>query len=180
MASRPKPLIILVHGSWHQPSCFAKLQTILEKQGYEVFCPSLPTNSKDQSNPSATHLTDVAALHEQILPFFEAGKEAVIVGHSYGAVPAMVCVDGNSVEERAKEGAKGGFRAIVFLSGFAFPVRGMKLAEAMDVNWIDIQVYPPSPGEEERADRPSHPGLWSTTTLARRCTMVSRRQISMS
>jgi len=35
---------------------------------------------------------------------------------------------------------KGGFRAIVFLSGFAFPARGMKLAEAMDVNWIEIQV----------------------------------------
>lgn len=164
MATASKPLIVLVHGSWHQPSCFAKLQGILEKQGYEVLCPTLPTNSKDHSNPGATHLTDVTALHEQILPYFDQGKEAVIVGHSYGAIPAMVCVEGHSVEERAAKGMKGGFRAIVFLSGFAFPVRGMKLMEAMDVNWIEIQVLPLHPMFRPRKDTdklvPSHRGRW--------------------
>jgi hypothetical protein len=85
MASSKLSLIVLVHGSWHQPDCFSKLQHILEKQGYEVFCPYLPTNSKDQSNPGAKHLTDVAALHEQVFPFFEEGKEAVIAGHSRGS-----------------------------------------------------------------------------------------------
>jgi hypothetical protein len=39
---------------------------------------------------------------------------------------------------------KGGFRVMVFFSGFAFPARGMKLMKAMDVNWIEIQVLSPS------------------------------------
>ena len=54
--------------------------------------------------------------------------------HSYVAVPAMIYANGNSVEGRAVKGLKGGIRAIVFLSGFAFPIRGLKLAGALDVN----------------------------------------------
>jgi hypothetical protein len=52
----------------------------------------------------------------------------------------MGCILGNSVEERIAPGKKGGGMGMVFLSGFAFPVRGMKLLSAMGVNWIEIQV----------------------------------------
>jgi hypothetical protein len=48
------------------------------------------------------------------------------------------------LKERAEKRMKGGFRVMVFFSGFAFPARGMKLMKAMDVNWIEIQVLSPS------------------------------------
>jgi pimeloyl-ACP methyl ester carboxylesterase len=140
------PLIVLIHGSWHQPSCFTKIRTLLSNQGYTVLCPTLPTNdSSPQRNPLATHETDIASLHTQLLPYLDDGHEALLVGHSYGAIPAMGCILGNSVEERVALGKKGGIMGMVFLSGFAFPVRGMKLLSAMDVNWIEIQVPLPPP-----------------------------------
>jgi pimeloyl-ACP methyl ester carboxylesterase len=96
------PLIVLIHGSWHQPSCFTKIQTLFSNQGYTVLCPTLPTNdSSPQRNPFATHETDITSLYTRLPPYLDEGHEALLVGHSYGAIPPTGCTLGNPVEERA-------------------------------------------------------------------------------
>ena len=44
--SAAKPTIVLVHGGWHVPESYEKLITALEKAGYEVHCPRLPTTNQ--------------------------------------------------------------------------------------------------------------------------------------
>ncbi|EFX05244.1 hypothetical protein CMQ_3313 [Grosmannia clavigera kw1407] len=61
------------------------------------------------------------------VPYFEAGKEIVVVAHSYGGIPSTVAVQNQEVAERSARGLKGGFRNIIFLAAFSIPVRGWDL-----------------------------------------------------
>ncbi|KAJ4269885.1 hypothetical protein NW762_001554 [Fusarium torreyae] len=63
-------------------------------------------------------------------PYFEQGKEVVLVGHSYGGVPVTVATEGQGVAERAKRGLPGGFHSVIFMSAFAVPTRGMDVLTA--------------------------------------------------
>ena len=38
---RTKPVFVLVHGAWHGGWCWKKIKSLLNKQGYEVFTPTL-------------------------------------------------------------------------------------------------------------------------------------------
>lgn len=135
------PLIVLVHGGWQRPNIFAKLQAELEGQGYEVLCPALTTMSETKENPKATHLDDVTHIHELLKPRFDQGREAVIVGHSYGGVPSVVSCEGQTVEERAAQGKPGGILAIVFLAAIVLPNRGMDLSAVVSaLTWAKSDV----------------------------------------
>jgi len=72
---------------------------------------------------------DKEMLLNLVVPLFEQGKEIIIIGHSYGGIPACAATEGNGVQERVVAGKKGGFRRIVYLAGFAIPQRGMTLLE---------------------------------------------------
>jgi hypothetical protein len=70
---------------------------------------------------------------------FDAGQEVVIIGHSYGGVPACAATQGQSVSERAAEGKKGGFRSIIYMAGFAIPERGKDLLQTFGGSWTPWQ-----------------------------------------
>lgn len=108
------PLLVLLHGAWHQSSSFDKLQPLLEQQGFEVISPAFISSSKAKENPQATHLDDIAAISQILLPHFDQGREAVLVGHSYGAIPAVGIAQEQCIVVSAAHGKKGGVRAIVF------------------------------------------------------------------
>lgn len=44
--SGPKPTLIIIHGGWHVPESYEKLVVALEKAGYEVHCPRLPSTNQ--------------------------------------------------------------------------------------------------------------------------------------
>jgi len=46
-----KPTIIIVHGGWHVPESYEKLIAALEKAGYEVHCPRLPSTNQVCKHP---------------------------------------------------------------------------------------------------------------------------------
>lgn len=141
MTTSDLPLIVLIHGAWNRPDSFHKLQPVLEKEGYEVLCPALITSSGARENPQATHLVDKALLHRLLLPRFDEGREAIIVGHSYGGVSTVACSEGQTVEERAARGKKGGVRALVFLAALVPPVRGETLFPVLEsLPWTEINV----------------------------------------
>ena len=66
----------LIHGAWHEPSCWDELTPLLEERGHDVLAPDLPLHDPD------------AGFDERIRPALEAldGVEGplVIVGHSQG------------------------------------------------------------------------------------------------
>ena len=44
--SATKPTLVIIPGGWHVPETYEKLITALEKEGYEVHCPRLPSTNQ--------------------------------------------------------------------------------------------------------------------------------------
>lgn len=101
MTASKLPLLVLLHGAWHQSSSFDKLQPLLEQQGFEMISPAFISSSKTKENPQATHLDDIAAINQILLPLFDQDREAVLVGHSYGGIPAVGIAQEHSIDVRA-------------------------------------------------------------------------------
>ena len=72
-----KPTLVLVHGAFHGPEAFHLIKPKLEALGYPVVAVALA--SVGTAHPAATYLDDVAAIHEEILPILDEGKEVILV-----------------------------------------------------------------------------------------------------
>jgi pimeloyl-ACP methyl ester carboxylesterase len=137
------PVIVIVHGAWHRPSHFTSIIDPLCAKGYTVLAPSNATAGLDDSVCGTTHLDDVRLIHEALLPYLDAGKEAVIVCHSYGGIPGTASVEGQTIGERSAKGLKGGIKAMVYITSFALPQRGMSLFNMIGNkygDWIKPEV----------------------------------------
>ncbi|KAM5354112.1 hypothetical protein ACJ41O_000762 [Fusarium nematophilum] len=130
-----KPLFLVVTGAWHPPACYEALKTELASLGYDCAIPQMPSMGHDAEG--VTWEADKAKILETAAPYFEEGREVVLVAHSYGGIPATAATDGQGVQERAKRGLKGGFRSIVFVAAFAIPVKGWDLFTAVGKVWAD-------------------------------------------
>ncbi|KAL0940208.1 uncharacterized protein CTRU02_202971 [Colletotrichum truncatum] len=78
------PALIFIPGSWHKPSCYDKITSILQK-GYRLKCLSvtLPSTS---GNPTATFRDDVDAARCVISSEIVQGNDVVVIAHSYGGM----------------------------------------------------------------------------------------------
>ena len=126
-----KPVLVLVPGSYHRPSSFNAVTERLRSRGFTVLAPALAVAgdaATAEKLRGKTPLDDVAVIHRELLPLLDQGQQAVIVSHSYGSFPGSLAVEGQTIEERAAKGLKGGIKGIVTIAGFAFPVRGKGIA----------------------------------------------------
>jgi pimeloyl-ACP methyl ester carboxylesterase len=120
-----KPALVLVHGAWHNAKCWDGIKAELEKLGYEVVTPSLL--SMVQRPAVASHMEDVAVVRKEIETLVNAGKEVVVVMHSYGGLAG-----GGAIEGLEKGTApKGGVIAALFLTAFLAP-KGLSLLSQFD------------------------------------------------
>jgi pimeloyl-ACP methyl ester carboxylesterase len=72
----------LIHGNWHDGSCWAPLGERLRSRGHEVLAPDLPFDDatatyEERARPAATALVD-------------AEQPIVVVGHSAGSAEAAL------------------------------------------------------------------------------------------
>ncbi|KAK8085734.1 hypothetical protein PG997_007005 [Apiospora hydei] len=142
-----KPIILIVHGAWHLPCMYDPLKHELNKLGYTFLCPELKTVGADKHG--VTWEADKEMILDLVEPFFDQGKEIIIIGHSYGGIPACAATEGNGVQDRAAAGKKGGFRRIVYLAGFAILQRGMTLLQAFGGEWAEWHdAAVPNPGDQ--------------------------------
>jgi len=125
----PKPVILLVHGAWNGPDQYAKLTGPLREAGYEVLAPRLATIGDKAAGK--TWKDDAALLRETVRPFFEDGREVVVVAHSYGGIPTAHAIEGYEV----KEGKAGGFKAAVYIAAFCLQ-KGVDLYTATGKNYL--------------------------------------------
>jgi pimeloyl-ACP methyl ester carboxylesterase len=99
---------VLVHGAWHGAWCWERVRAVLEKQGHQVFTPTL-TGLADRSHlltPQVnldTHIADV----ENLIRSQELSNVA-LCGHSYGG-----CVISGVTERVADR-----IGALVYLDAF--------------------------------------------------------------
>ncbi|KAI1806244.1 Alpha/beta hydrolase fold-1 [Daldinia bambusicola] len=135
-----KPAVIIVTGGFHQPHHYNPLKIRLEADGHEVFVPLLRSCG---SQAGVTWKDDVALIHETVEPHMDNGKEFVVICHSYGGVPACAATNGLTVEERKRNGKKGGFRAILLIAAFAVPRVGADVLECFGGQYPSWMTHQP-------------------------------------
>ena len=114
---QPQPSFLVVPGAWHQPEAYEKLVKSLRNAGYSANATSLPScNAQDPQN--ATCSADAEALREEILRSIDAGKDLVVICHSYGGIPGGGAAYGLSKTARAKDRKEGGVIGLIYISGF--------------------------------------------------------------
>lgn len=78
-----KPLILMIHGSWHWGGCFHKVADLLALQGFPVAAPDLASHGYDATPYYA--IADMAAYCEPVERLLLATQAPVVmVGHSMG------------------------------------------------------------------------------------------------
>ncbi|KAK8081216.1 hypothetical protein PG997_009034 [Apiospora hydei] len=120
-----KPTFLLVPGAWHTPAAFDLIREQLTHRGFESTAVDLltvgPTDPLNQGVPE-----DAAAIRAELEKLVSAGKEVMVVSHSYGGVPAAA--------------AKGGVIMVLHMTSFAAQV-GSSLMDSLGGNplpWFNI------------------------------------------
>ncbi|KAF9765179.1 hypothetical protein IL306_002589 [Fusarium sp. DS 682] len=111
-----QPVVLLVHGAWHQPFHYRLLIQAIQQQGFTVLAPPLASSGYDDYVDGKTYHDDVKRIHEVVLPYMDNGRKVIAIGHSYGAVPLTVAIAGHGVAERAERGLQGGFTSVIYLA----------------------------------------------------------------
>lgn len=96
---------VLVHGAWHDGSCWDRVVERLEALGHQAFAPTVAGHGKGVDK-QVTH----AESTQSVVDFVEAKDltDIVLVGHSYGGT--IVCKAAEVLSDR--------IRRLVFVSGF--------------------------------------------------------------
>lgn len=119
-----KPVILLVHGAFQQPVHYESVLNPLRDMGFTIVAPTLPTTGLD---PALDYTDDVEVINSVLQPLLDAGREVIILAHSFGTLPASHCVEGESVKERQECGFKGGIIHYINVCGFSYPERGRSI-----------------------------------------------------
>jgi pimeloyl-ACP methyl ester carboxylesterase len=84
-SAKPKPRIIMVHGSWHWGGCFQKVADRLAAAGYPVATPDLTSHGYDPTPYDGfKSIEEYAGPVEAMLK--NANEKVVLFGHSMGGV----------------------------------------------------------------------------------------------
>ncbi|KAK4963270.1 hypothetical protein LTR10_000898 [Elasticomyces elasticus] len=94
--SSPKPALVIVPGASHHPSHYSALATLLQEANYTVTTVDLPsTGGKDRGEPPLTSLKpDILAIQAHITSHLSAGKNVVLICHSFGGISGSAAVQG--------------------------------------------------------------------------------------
>ncbi|EHA46658.1 hypothetical protein MGG_10555 [Pyricularia oryzae 70-15] len=138
---KPRPTIIIIPGAWHQPVHYTALAEPLRQRGYKVEVAALSTMGDPDAIRAKTHHDDVEIVRALLEPHLAAGREVVLVGHSYGGLVATDTAAGFTVEERGAvptgpdgglQVQGGGVRAVVYIASPAVVEKGISLTSGME------------------------------------------------
>lgn len=107
---------MLVPGNFLPSTYYSGCARLLEVHGYTTRVTTIPSTGSNTT--LASNEPDVAAVREVIEELSDAGKEIIIVAHSYGAIPACEAVKGLGQQERIKLGMSGGVVRLVFIAAW--------------------------------------------------------------
>ncbi|KAG5803129.1 hypothetical protein H9Q74_012263 [Fusarium xylarioides] len=116
--------------SWHRPLHYRLLVQAFQQQGFTVLAPPLASSGYDDSVDSKTCHDDVKRIHDAVLPYIDSGRKVIGLGHSYGAIPLTVAIEGHSIAEREQKGLPGGFSAVIYVAPTPVLHKGISMYEA--------------------------------------------------
>ena len=121
------PTLILLHGSWHSNDTWERLLPLLNSKGYKTVAPQVCFCGTPEP------LTSIAPCISQIQALIaaetSAGRDVVMVNHSFGGVVGSSAVNGFTTKNPAKlEGTKGKVIGIIQMASLTVPT-GSSLLE---------------------------------------------------
>lgn len=130
--------LVFVHGSWHVPAHLDPIIEMARSRGYEAKAPLLPScsvlaasNSDKAAADSAIpppegwpdHFADARVVRAAIDEPLARGRSVLVVGHSYGGIPASEAVTPEvTFKHRQNLGLAGGVVGIFFMNAYLAPV----------------------------------------------------------
>lgn len=131
-----KPTIAIIHGAFVVPAQYARVTAILNSRGYHTILRQNP--SQISNDPEAhTVATDTDFVRNKVLlPEVNAGREVVLLMHSYGGFIGAAAADGLSKKELKAQGKLGGIIGMIMLSAFVAE-EGKKVLDYFE------DAYPP-------------------------------------
>ena len=116
--SGEKPTVLLVHGAWHNASCWDPLRAELKKLSY----PTEAVQLKSSGNAVTSHLEDTTIVRKALEALIvSGGKSVILIMHSYGGVAGTNAVHGLEAAARQEKGEKGGIIHCLFVAAFLVP-----------------------------------------------------------
>jgi pimeloyl-ACP methyl ester carboxylesterase len=134
------PTIVFTPGAWHGTWAFDMVRGNLSLLGYDTEAVALP--SVGSTNASVGLADDAAALKTVLTELADAGKDIVMVTHSYGGTVGSTAVEGLGYKTRQAEGLDGGVIMLVYMTAFAAPAN-TSLLDALGGEylwWMEAEV----------------------------------------
>ncbi|KAF2502746.1 alpha/beta-hydrolase, partial [Lophium mytilinum] len=137
--SAPKPTIVFVAGAFSNFDGYTPTTSILKQEGYEVIPVTLP--SVGANPPHADFSAEVSAIRDAAMAPMNAGKDVVLVVHSWAGVPGSEAMKGLSKSDRESNGLKGGVVRLVYLTAAVLEVglNGQSVAEGEPFPWMRLE-----------------------------------------
>ncbi|KAH6637191.1 Alpha/beta hydrolase family-domain-containing protein [Chaetomium tenue] len=86
------PTLVFIPGAWHQPNCYDKIIKLLEEQHHlKCVAITLPSTTGD---PNITFKDDYDAARNAITHETTAGRDVVVLAHSYGGLVGNSAIKG--------------------------------------------------------------------------------------
>ncbi|KAM0245170.1 hypothetical protein ACHAP5_005563 [Fusarium lateritium] len=126
-----KPVVLFVHGAWHAPVHYRLLIKAIQAEGFTVLTPTLASSGYDDSIDGMALNDDVKRIHDMVLPYLDKGRKVIAVGHSYGAVPLQIAVNGQTLAKREEKGLQGGFVSTIFIAPTPVLQKGISMYDSV-------------------------------------------------
>lgn len=134
------PVFVFVPGAWHTADSFDVVRDLMHKRGLATEAVSTP--SVGAFPPDKGLHADIEHTHAVVKEMVEAGRQIVLVNHSYGGMVGAGAVEGLGYAQRCKAGLPGGVIMVVWMAAFVTP-KGKTLMDMLGGNhapWMVIKV----------------------------------------
>ncbi|KAJ5305833.1 hypothetical protein PENANT_c015G02068 [Penicillium antarcticum] len=113
----PLPEIVLIHGAWHTPKNYTSYMTDLQKAGFTVHAPHLPSNNGIRP-PTASLPEDISLVRNLVQDLVNTGTRILMVMHSYGGLVGTSAIQDLDLSTRQANNQPGGVIHLLYLCAY--------------------------------------------------------------
>ncbi|KAL5591138.1 hypothetical protein FOBRF1_014695 [Fusarium oxysporum] len=129
------PTVVGVPGAWHIAESFDAVKKTFKARNYDFVSQNAPGLVDRDSSVTK----DAESLRTNLLePLVKAGKDVILMMHSYGGIYGSQAVQGLSKREREQSGQMGGIVTLIYVAALV-PVVGKT---AFDMMGMDVKNLP--------------------------------------
>ncbi|TQN66027.1 hypothetical protein CSHISOI_09385 [Colletotrichum shisoi] len=131
------PTILFAPGAWHRPWVFDLVREDLAGRGYPTAAAALASVGSTDADVGLDQ--DVEAVRAVLRGLVDAGRDVVVVAHSYGGIPVANAVRGLNYKDLAAEGRRGGVVMVVYMASFAIPEGDSLFNDGKEMpSWLSV------------------------------------------